>query len=761
MKIAVAAYSRISTDDPLQETSLEAQRAHFAEIIAAHDDWEMAGVYVEDGKSGTHAETRPELMRLISQCTEGNVQLVLTKSISRFSRNTVDCLSLIRSLKALGVGVVFEKENINTLTMGSEFFLSVLASFAAEESHSLSNNVKLGYRHRFQEGTFYYRRPPYGYVAKQGELEILQGEAEVVKDIFDRVLAGEKPSKIAEALETSGIPTKYSATWTGNTVTAIVSNITYTGDALLQKTWVDENFRTHRNQGERTQYYVPCHHEEIVSREVFILANRALGFVNPYDRLAVASEEDLKDKVEGSEEKRVTVIQPTRKQEVAGNEKLRVAAYCRVSTDSDEQESSYEVQCTHYHALITKNTNWTLAGIYADEGISGTSLKHRESFQRMIADAEAGKIDLILTKSISRFARNTLDCLTVVRNLKAKGIGITFEKEGIDTLDGTGEVILTILASIAQQESASISQNVRMGIQYRFQQGLPMVNCSRMLGFDKKNGKLVINEEQAHVVRRVYRDFLDGLSMDMIASDLRKEGVSSGTGCTTWPTSSVRYILTNEKYCGDLLLQKTLVEDFLTHRMVKNKGQLPQYYVAGAHSPVVPKRIFERVADEIFLRSQETQPGGTHYGSRHVLNSRTFCQCGERMKRLRRSVPVFRCDACEMEFPEPDLQVLVMRAFGRIASEEVEKAVQCLPLDASDRLERARAQRSEWRLRNLVRHQGMTVPGAACYDEEDFRARTQHEINGWRDSILSRLVEKVVPGCEVVFCGGISVSVGN
>ena len=155
----------------------------------------------------------------------------------------------------------------------------------------------------------------------------------------------------------------------------------------------------------------------------------------------------------------------------------------------------------------------------------------------------AREIDLILTKSISRFARNTLDCLTVVRRLKSLGIGITFEKEGLDTLDGTGEVILTILASIAQQESASISQNVRMGIQYRFQRGIPMVNCSRFLGYDKRDEKLVINEVQAGVVRRIFRDYLDGYSMDMIGNDLRREGVPSGAGRTDWPVSSVKYII--------------------------------------------------------------------------------------------------------------------------------------------------------------------------------------------------------------------------
>ena len=752
----VAAYCRVSTDDPSQEDSLAVQRSHWEQVISDHEGWTFAGIYAEK-ESGTHAETRPELMRMIEDCRAGKIRVIVTKSVSRFSRNTVDCLNLIRTLKTMSVSIFFEKENIDTGAMTSELFLSILASFAAEESRSISRTVKLGYTHRFKEGEFVYKRPPYGYHVVDGALEIEQSEAEIVAEIFDSALLGLSPTAIAHDLEEKGISTKYSASWTRNTILAIISNITYTGDALFQKTFKDDNYASRRNDGQLDQFFVPARHDAIVSREVFILANTTLGLPNPYDRLPVI--EDLTPVEDG--ERTVTVIKALPKGTKAGQETLRVAAYCRVSTDMDEQEGSYEVQCSHYRELITNHSGWVLVDIFADEGTSGTSLRHRDDFNRMIEEAEAGKIDLILTKSISRFARNTLDCLTIVRKLKALGIGISFEKEGLDTLDGTGEVILTILASIAQQESASISQNIRLGIQYRFQQGIPKVNVSRFLGYDKdKKGQLVINEAQAVVVRRIYRDLLDGFSVDMVAADLRREGIPSGSGCTKWPCSSVKYVLTNEKYVGDLLLQKTLVEDFLTHHMVKNRGQLPQYYVRDAHDPIVPRTIFERAADELWLRGQVGRKGGEHFGSREALKNRVFCRCGEQMKKLRRLAPVYRCDICKLEMPEADIKSRVMDAVRLLPQYkgEVESMISALPLKDADRAERAKAQRREWHLLNLLTPgQGSYTPN--CADEDDFRARTAKRITEWTDDALVRILEKVELDGTVHFKGGLTVSV--
>ena len=252
--------------------------------------------------------------------------------------------------------------------------------------------------------------------------------------------------------------------------------------------------------------------------------------------------------------------------------KLRVAAYCRVSTDSDEQATSYEAQIEHYTSYIKSNSIWELAGIFADDGISGTNTKHREEFNRMIDECMAGNIDMIITKSISRFARNTLDCLKYIRQLKDKNIPVIFEKEGINSMDAKGEVMLTIMASLAQQESQSLSQNVKMGLQYRYQQGEVQVNCKRFLGYTRgENNKLVIVPEEAKVIKRIYREYLEGASMLKIARGLMADGILNGAGNERWHTSNLNQILRNEKYIGDALLQKTYTTDFLTKQRVKKQ----------------------------------------------------------------------------------------------------------------------------------------------------------------------------------------------
>ena len=211
--------------------------------------------------------------------------------------------------------------------------------------------------------------------------------------------------------------------------------------------------------------------------------------------------------------------------------KIRVAAYCRVSTDTEEQATSYQTQIEHYEEIISKNPEWIFAGIYADDGISATSTKNREEFNKMIQACMDGKIDMIITKSISRFARNTVDCLNYIRQLKAQNIPIYFEKESINTMDAKGEVLITIMASLAQQESESLSQNVKLGMQYRFQQGKVMVNARCFLGYDKdENGHLVINPEQAEVVKRIYREYLEGASCQQIARGLERDGVLTARG---------------------------------------------------------------------------------------------------------------------------------------------------------------------------------------------------------------------------------------
>ena len=319
--------------------------------------------------------------------------------------------------------------------------------------------------------------------------------------------------------------------------------------------------------------------------------------------------------------------------------KLRVAAYCRVSTDSDEQATSYDAQIEHYTEYISKNPDWVLAGIFADDGITGTNTKKRDEFNRMIDECHAGNIDMIITKSISRFARNTLDCLKYIRELKDKNIPVFFEKESINTMDSKGEVLLTIMASLAQQESQSLSQNVKMGIQYRYQQGKVQVNHNRFLGYTKdSDGNLVIEPEQAEIVKRIYREYLEGKSMDKIAAGLEADGILTGAGKERWHPSTIKKILTNEKYIGDALLQKTYTTDFLTKKRIKNNGTMPQYYVEGDHEAIIPKDIFLLVQEELARRRRvHTTENGKRrcYSCKHCFAQIVFCgECGEYYRRV-------------------------------------------------------------------------------------------------------------------------------
>ncbi|MGF7142366.1 DNA invertase Pin-like site-specific DNA recombinase [Anaerotaenia torta] len=321
-------------------------------------------------------------------------------------------------------------------------------------------------------------------------------------------------------------------------------------------------------------------------------------------------------------------------------QKTRVAAYCRVSTDSDEQESSYDTQIEHYTTYIESHPEWVLAGIYADDGISGMNTKKRDEFQRMISDCNDGKIDMIITKSISRFARNTVDCLNYTRALKNMNIGVYFEKENINTLDANGEVLMTIMASLAQQESESLSANVRLGLQFRYQQGKVQVNHNWFLGYTKDDdGHLIIDPEQAEVVKRIYREYLEGKSFLQIKRSLETDGIRNGAGNKKWHESNIKQILTNEKYIGDALLQKTYTVDILEKKREANKGQVPKYYVEDSHEPIIPKDIFLKVQEEIARRANLTK-GITQrkriYSGRYALSGIVFCShCGDIFRRIK------------------------------------------------------------------------------------------------------------------------------
>ncbi len=309
----------------------------------------------------------------------------------------------------------------------------------------------------------------------------------------------------------------------------------------------------------------------------------------------------------------------------ASTQKRRVAAYARVSTDKEEQESSFEAQVNYYTKLIRSNPEWIFVEVYADEGISGTSTKKREGFTRMIDDALAGRIDLIMTKSVSRFARNTVDSLTTVRKLKEKGVEVFFEKENIYTLDSKGELLITIMSSLAQEEARNISENTAWGRRKQFAEGKHSLAYKHFLGFDKgPDGGLVVNEEQAKTVRRIYSEFLAGQSPFQIAKHLTADGIKTPGGKNVWQATTIRSILTNEKYYGAAILQKTVKPDVLSPPR-KNTGELPSYYIAEDHEPIVSEETFRIVAEELERRAEAE--GKAHGGS--VFSGRIICEeCG-------------------------------------------------------------------------------------------------------------------------------------
>ena len=319
----------------------------------------------------------------------------------------------------------------------------------------------------------------------------------------------------------------------------------------------------------------------------------------------------------------------------------RVAAYCRVSTEEEEQQSSYENQCNYYTDLIMKNPQWSMVGIFADEGISGTSAKKRDNFMRMIKACKQKKIDLILTKSISRFARNTVDCLHYTRLLKGWGIAVYFEKENINTLQEDSEFLITLYGAFAQQEIESLSANVNWGIQQSMREGKVRIQYRNLYAYRQgSDGTPEIISEQAEVVREIYARYLAGASLRMIQDWLIENQIPNGRGQNDWTHVAIKGILTNEKYCGDVLMQKTYTPDCITHKSVKNRGERPMYLVQNNHPPIVDRGTYDAVQAEMARRSALRSPskkvptGQSCYTSKYALSDRVFCgECGTRYKR--------------------------------------------------------------------------------------------------------------------------------
>ena len=326
----------------------------------------------------------------------------------------------------------------------------------------------------------------------------------------------------------------------------------------------------------------------------------------------------------------------------ASKRQLRVAAYCRVSTDDEEQLTSYEAQKNYYTDKIMTNKEWTMAGIFADEGITGTSARKRPEFLRMIRQCKQGKIDIVLTKSISRFARNTVDCLNYVRALKELGIAVIFEKENMNTLEVDSEILITMLGAFAQSESESISANVRWGIRQAMKEGKATIQYKYLYGYRKgDDGKPEIIPDQAEVVRKIYDLFLSGTPVRGIQEYLNENAVPNINGEPKWARSAIDSILTNEKYCGDVLLQKTYIDDCINKKVKKNTGQLPMYLVQNHHEGIISHETFDAAQAEIARRSAGKSPskknaptGRSRYSSKYALSDRLYCgECGTRYQR--------------------------------------------------------------------------------------------------------------------------------
>lgn len=342
--------------------------------------------------------------------------------------------------------------------------------------------------------------------------------------------------------------------------------------------------------------------------------------------------------------KTVTLIEPKRSI-LVDKEKYhqkRVAAYCRVSTDSEEQLTSYVNQKKFYTDMIARNTEWQFAGLYADEGISGTRADKRPEFNNMIKACLAGKIDYIITKSVSRFARNTVDCLDYVRMLRTKGIGIFFEEQNIDTLKSDSELYLIIYAGFAQSESESISKNITWSYRKNFEDGKPIFMYKRLLGYQKgEDGEPEIVPQEAEIVERIFAMYLSGMTVDAISRQLQSEHIVIPSKKFSFGKNMVMNILKNEKYCGDCILQKTVTVDCISKTRKKNEGEAPMYIVENSHPAIISREIFNRAQEELSKRkarspqSQKTAITASGKYSKYALTDVLICaECGSRYKRV-------------------------------------------------------------------------------------------------------------------------------
>lgn len=393
--------------------------------------------------------------------------------------------------------------------------------------------------------------------------------------------------------------------------------------------------------------------------------------------------------------KTITVIEPKRSL-IVDKEKYRqqrVAAYCRVSTDSEEQLTSYTTQKKVYTEMIAARTDWEFAGLYADEGISGTRADKRPEFKRMINDCLAGKIDYIITKSVSRFARNTVDCLDHVRVLKSRGIGVFFEEQNIDTLKIDSELYLVIYAGFAQSESESISKNITWSYRKKFEDGNAIFMYKKLLGYKKgEDGMPEVVPEEAAIVKRIFNMYLAGNTPARISAALKSENTVAPGKSFSFSSSMIANVLANEKYCGDSILQKTVTVDCISKTRRKNTGEAPMYYVQNSHPAIINRDTFHKVQEELIRRktvtpkSSKTSITSTGKYSKFALTDVLICgECGSRYKRVtwtayKQKRVVWRCinrldygkKYCKesVTIDEMALQNAIMRALNRFNEED-------------------------------------------------------------------------------------------
>jgi DNA invertase Pin-like site-specific DNA recombinase len=852
-KKRMAAYCRVSTKDEILLKSLENQISYFLHLGGNNDSWHLVGLYVDRGISGTSQKHRRSFKRLIRHCEEGKIDVIITKSISRFSRNSVDLMTILRKLRSLDVEVIFQREGIKTSEVDTDFILNVYGAFAEREAVNIAQNVEWSYRKQFERGIPKFDRI-LGYDVKRNkdsiEISIIPEEANIVNEIYEKFISGVSIADIAKSLNERNIPTiKNFQSWQRNQITYVLKNSRYLGDTISHPS---ANRLVNQISGSnevRESILIPNSHPPIIdsdkfdaAQEIFLSRKVTKGkyrtfplskrvrcgrcganfvtirqynnkkrwgchvrnkdnclcesvifweyelkdilvhaiesrFGSPtkkvldklmsivksideidniesqrieyykrlqntkksystgevqndnevkriekefllFEKVSVEIEDDryyrkdflshfssfdgaLKDwndltlahcralireavifdkstikvhwcdarvttigncpihwptnpiesktnfkDVKNTGKKRIIStnsyqsipkVQPVVSKinslyEMSSSQKQKVAAYCRVSTLNEEQLHSLAIQIAYYVNLILQNPKWVFAGIYIDEGISGIKIDNRPEFKKMISNAKANKIDLIITKSVSRFARNTLDCLAVVRELKSleKPTGVWFEKENIHTLSNMGELTLSLFSSLAQEEALNFGANIRLSKIKNIERGNFRHSGLPPYGFtiDSK-GVWHVVKKQREVIQTIYSKFHQGLSLKEIVKYLADSNIPTPRNGVGWRKSYLRKLLSNQVYIGNIVYQKKFVKNSFTQETVKNNGGLPKYLIENHHEAIIDLAIWNDV--QLKLDDISRGPKNKKYKADPLKNLIYCAECGKKV----------------------------------------------------------------------------------------------------------------------------------